>query len=513
MESILFVHGYSAESKKTDFDSVKRIYGDQSAQPNLNLPDALRAALGGQNATVLEMDLSRYVSLDDGINLDDISRAFDRALRKDFAKLLDDGCNVIVHSTGALVIRNWLRLFSPKPSPIRRLIYLAGANFGSGWAHIGKGQLAQWARYVFEGGAEAGVRVLEALELGSNETIDLHLSFLKEGCTFSEGFQVREAVIIGSQAEVHWFEVPVRYAKEDGSDGVVRVSACNVNFNYLRLAPNAQAQKLSPITAKNYLADFRERREDLTGYYEVAEASRPGDTNRPEVPFAIPYQASHSGARQGVVSGAAPRVQVLRLLKAALTTAPTDWPSLVPAFQEETKGTLERVLKFEAPQWWNQWIHDTRKQYDAHALVIFRLRDQDDRPIDHYDIFFNSIASKRDQSLPFNALIEDKHVNSNHGNIFTLYLRTSQFKQKPDANDTTDPLNKQWVLAVPKVNGCTLEVSAVEPETGLINYLPMRFEFSAEDLNGWLVGHQTTVIDIQLLRLPQPGVFMILRDK
>jgi hypothetical protein len=59
MESILFIHGYSAESKKTDFDSVKSIYGDQTAKPNLNLPDALRAALGGEDATVLEM-ISSY---------------------------------------------------------------------------------------------------------------------------------------------------------------------------------------------------------------------------------------------------------------------------------------------------------------------------------------------------------------------------------------------------------------------------------------------------------------------
>jgi len=354
MESILFVHGYSAESQKTDFDSIKRIYGDQSAQPNLNLPDALRASLGGQGPTVLEMNLSRYISLEDGISLDDIARAFDRALRKDFSHLVEEGCNVLVHSTGALVMRNWLRLFSPKPSPIRRLIYLAGANFGSGWAHIGKGQLAQWARYVFEGGAEAGVRVLDALELGSNETLDLHLSFLQEGCTFSESFQVREAVIIGSQAEVKWFEIPVRYAKEDGSDGVVRVSACNVNFNYLRLGPTDEAQKLSPTSARNYLSNFRDRKKDLNGYYEITSASRPGDASRPEVPFAIPYQASHSGAKQGVVSGAAPRAQVLRLLKAALETAPTDWQSLVSAFQEETKGTLQKVVQFEAPQWWSQ---------------------------------------------------------------------------------------------------------------------------------------------------------------
>ena len=47
------------------------------------------------------------------------------------------------NSTGALVVRNWLRRHSPRPSPIERLIYLAGANFGSGWAHVGRSPVGQ----------------------------------------------------------------------------------------------------------------------------------------------------------------------------------------------------------------------------------------------------------------------------------------------------------------------------------------------------------------------------------
>src|SRR5450432_2987389 len=465
MEPILFIHGYSAESSDDQFDSVKAIYGDQKANPNLNLPDALRAALGVGGPAVFEIDLSRYVSLDNGINLDDIARALELALRADFAHLLagDGGFNAIVHSTGALAVRNWLRLFSAKPSPIKRLIYLAGANFGSGWAHIGKGQLAQWGRYVFEHGADAGIKVLDALELGSNETIDLHLSFLREGFSMARSYEVCEAVVIGSQAQVGWFEVPIRYAKEDGSDGVIRVSASNVNFQYLHLAPHDRALSLGPDKVDDYLNDFRARKPDITQYYEIVESSRPGDANRPEIPFAIPYQASHSGKETGVVSGAAPRAQVLRLLQAALNTAPANWQDLVPQFADETKGSLSRVLNFEAPKWWQKWIHDTRKQYDAHAQIVIRLRDQDGRPVEHLDIFFNSVATKRDDSMPFNDLIEDKHLNTNHPNIFVLYLRTSTYQDKAQPGEETDPLNAHWVQRVPKVDGCTLEVSAVEP--------------------------------------------------
>ncbi len=156
MEPILLIHGYSAESPDINLPSITAEYG--------SLPARLKAKYGTPN--VIEIDLSRYISLDDGVTIDDISRALNNALIRDFSYLLNRRFNVIIHSTGALVIRNWMRLFSPKPSPILNIVYLAGANFGSGWAHLGQGQLAKWGRYVFEHGAERGLKVLDALEWG-----------------------------------------------------------------------------------------------------------------------------------------------------------------------------------------------------------------------------------------------------------------------------------------------------------------------------------------------------------
>ena len=127
MEPIVLIHGYSAESKGMDAAAIATIYG--------SLPQSLKR-IYGQNA-VVEINLSRYISLEDGFTVDDISLALDRALKTDFARLLKGRFHVIIHSTGALVIRNWIRKFSPKPSPIKNLIYLAGANFGSGWAGSG----------------------------------------------------------------------------------------------------------------------------------------------------------------------------------------------------------------------------------------------------------------------------------------------------------------------------------------------------------------------------------------
>ena len=61
------------------------------------------------------------------------------------------------------------------------------------------------------------------------------------------------------------------------------------------------------------------------------------------------------------------------------------------------------------------------------------------------------------------------------------------------------------------MNGCHLEVTATEPDTDEVIYLPMRFEFDAKTLAQYLRPHETTVIDIELLRLPSDKVFSLTR--
>ena len=155
----------------------------------------------------------------------DIARGLDRVLNDQYPNLLQLGFHVLIHSTGALVIRAWITLFGPKPSPVCNLIYLAGANFGSGWAGIGQGQIARWGRYVFEHGAQRGVKVLQALELGSGPTIDMHIRLIQTGTRMLEDYQIQEFIIIGTQADPEWFEFPVRYGHEDGSDGTVPIAS------------------------------------------------------------------------------------------------------------------------------------------------------------------------------------------------------------------------------------------------------------------------------------------------
>jgi hypothetical protein len=485
MKPIVLIHGYSAESAKSTKKAITGIYGD--------LPRSLRKAYGSAN--VVEIDLSRYVSLEDGLTIDDVSRALNRTLHDDYAHLLDKGFHALVHSTGALVIRNWLRTFSPKPSPLSSLVYMAGANFGSGWAHIGQGQFAKWGRLIFQG-SERGVRILHGLELGADWTIDLHRHFLETRNDLVKRYGVYEHVIMGSQAEEGWFKVPIRYAKEDGSDGVVRVAASNVNFNYLRLEATEEAKALAwkevQLQTKRD-RDLSRRRDDTL--YRATSVSRPGLRGRPMVPFAIPCECAHSGDSMGVVTGKKPRAQVMRLLDLALKTTASNWQTRVAEFDAETEKTYQEVLETQAPTL--TWISEPRAQYDRHAQIVIRMRDQDGRPVLHYDVFFDSVQGAAGESLPIGKLIEHKHINSLTPNIIAFYLRTDEFDSDEDA----------WVPRIPKVDGCYLDISATEPETVDINYLPLRVEFTKTELEKFIRPHMTTIIDVVLQRVPSPSVY------
>jgi pimeloyl-ACP methyl ester carboxylesterase len=493
MKPIVLIHGYSAESQQTDHNSITAIYG--------NLPQDLR-----QSYQVVDIDLSRYVSLNDSVSINDIARGLNRVLVEQHPELLQSGFHVIIHSTGALVIRAWIMLFSPKPSPVCNLIYLAGANFGSGWASIGQGQIARWGRYVFEHGAQRGVKVLQALELGSGPTIDMHLHFIQPGTRMLEDYQVQEFVVVGTQADPAWFEFPVRYGHEDGSDGTVRVSGSNLNFNYLKIGPKADAVRLKWVDVESAVASAN-RKSPFPAYYELKHYSLPF-ADRKEIPFVIPYQCAHTGDKMGIVSGTLTREQVQRLIRAALEVperSVEEWSAMVDVFHKETTNTYNNARTLQRPGMFT-FLADPRNQYDGHAQVIVRLHDQDGTPIPvaNSDIFF--VSDQHDpRAIPIQSLIEDTSVSGVSPNDITFYLRLNRFDK--GAND--------WVYQLGKVANFAFEITAIEPATPnqnpMVVYLPLIMPLDKDRLMRFIQPNRTTIVDVELLRLPSPDIYEVIR--
>lgn len=494
MKPIVLIHGYSAESPTPDPASIEKIYG--------SLPQRLR-----DSYDVVEVDLSRYVSLNDSVSIADIARGLNRALLEQHPGLLESGFHVVIHSTGALVVRTWIRLFSPKPSPIRNLIYLAGANLGSGWASIGQGQVARWGRFVFERGAQRGVKVLQSLELGSSPTIDLHLDLTRGDSRMVEDYQVQEFVIIGTQADASWFEFPVRYAHEDGSDGVVRVAAANLNFNYFEIGPKKDVELL-PWPAIHTAIQAASVKGDFPEYYEVKATSAAGK-DRPLVPCGIPYRCAHTGDKMGIVSGSITQEQVERMLKLALETAertPAAWQRAVAAYDRETAQTFDNARNMQKPGLFN-FLADPRNQYDPHAQVAIRLHDQDGLPIPiaSSDIFFVSNQQEKG-TTPIQTLIQDTSVSGGSRNVILFYLRVKKFDRK----------EQDWIDQLADVFDFALEITAIEPaapqQDPLVAYLPLRIPLNRRQLTSLIQPHRTTIIDVTLLRLSAPQIYQLIKS-
>jgi pimeloyl-ACP methyl ester carboxylesterase len=177
-----------------------------------------------------DIPVCSYQTLTNEISVKDIAEGFDRALRERAGLSASEPFDAIVHSTGMLVIRDWLTTYDERRERLRHLVALAPATFGSPIAHKGR----SWLGALFKGRhelgpdfLEAGDGVLDALELGSRFTWDLaHLDLLGDRATYGPTRSTPFAfVLIGTQG----YTGLKKLIGEPGSDGVVRWAGCSLN--------------------------------------------------------------------------------------------------------------------------------------------------------------------------------------------------------------------------------------------------------------------------------------------
>jgi len=135
-----------------------------------------------------EIHVTDYITLSNEITIKDIAEGFDRAIRLQPGLRNGEPFDVIVHSTGMLVLRSWLLTYEARRDRLKHLIGLAPATFGSPLAHQGRSMLGAIFKGTKEIGPdflEQGDRVLSALELGSAFTWHLaHQDFLGDSAVY-----------------------------------------------------------------------------------------------------------------------------------------------------------------------------------------------------------------------------------------------------------------------------------------------------------------------------------------
>jgi pimeloyl-ACP methyl ester carboxylesterase len=177
--------------------------------------------------------LGDYVSMDDDVRIPDVAERLEAELRSRVeAGELTAPFDMIVHSTGGLVAREWIATYNDDAwRPVRRLVMLAPANFGSVLAAKGKSLLGRivkgWNNWF-----HTGKEMLNSLEIASPYQWDLaHRDIFvprdaAEAPAFYGADQVLPFVIVGSHP---YAGVLQEITNEDGSDGTVRVAAANLD--------------------------------------------------------------------------------------------------------------------------------------------------------------------------------------------------------------------------------------------------------------------------------------------
>lgn len=216
MEEItLIIHGWSDSSDS--FAPMKRFLTNNGV---------------GNVNTVYYAD---YESREDNITFEDVvDGLYDSFKEKGFIDKEGNPLkwiNVIVHSTGGLVIRHFIaRYYSHRIDrcPIKKIVMLAPANFGSPLAHYGKSLLgiAFKGRRKLGNMFEVGRKLLNGLELASPYQWELsHKDIFTQNPIYTPD-RIQTFIFVGARGYEGYIR---KLANKKGTDGTVVVAGTNIN--------------------------------------------------------------------------------------------------------------------------------------------------------------------------------------------------------------------------------------------------------------------------------------------
>lgn len=211
---VLIVHGWSDTSK--------------SFSP-------LVAFLKNAGFNAVGLWLGDYISLDDDVKIEDVAKRMEALVQEKLSQgEIKAPFDMVVHSTGGLVARQWLSTYyldDLSKCPMKRLVMLAPANFGSKLASMGQSMLGRVLK-GWDNWFHTGKEMLSSLELAS----PFQWNLVQRDLLVADGASDNRAVygengvwpfvLVGT----HPYPSALRQiVNENGADGTVRAAAANLN--------------------------------------------------------------------------------------------------------------------------------------------------------------------------------------------------------------------------------------------------------------------------------------------
>ncbi|MBG6597700.1 alpha/beta hydrolase [Pseudomonas aeruginosa] len=436
--SIVIVHGWSDDSK-----SFRR------------LAEQMEAWFGSAPTQIC---LADWISLQDDVTYADLAAALDRAWTAQGLSRAPRTGDVVVHSTGALVLRDWLtRHFDPASAPVKRFLMLAPANFGSPLAHKGRSFIGRvlkgWNRFV----GQTGTQVLKGLELGSPYSWQLAERDLFGAAAWYGAGRLLATVLVGNVG----YSGVEAIANEAGGDGTVRIATANLNACRLSLE------------------------------LDVRQRARPGwrlEESRGEIAFAIVDGENHASV---ALKDRGPKnPHTLELIRAALEVEDADYRSSGASFPWQRRiDQLDPGIERRSPRYLN--------------LVSHVCDDLDQEVRDYFIQFFRKLNSdRRFEQRFYEQVIADVHPYEDNPAYRSLYLSIESLDDLL-AGFAVDTLSRS-VSAQPPFDPPRQPVgyTAVGPGDSEGLAIPLA------QVPRFLAAHRTLLLRIRLTRLVDSGVFV-----
>ena len=413
---------------------------------------------------VRHVRLGDYISLDDDITFDDLADALEKAWRDDELPTRHRSVDVLVHSTGALVVRHWMtRYYKPTANPVRRFVMLAPANYGSPLAHKGRSFIGRVAKgFKLSKPFQTGTHILEGLELASPFSWDLAQRdvFAREGWYGPGG--VLATVLVGTSG----YSGISAAANEPGTDGTVRVATANLNAAFVSFDFSTDPQK--PTLA------FR----NPTG---ISAFARIGGENHSTI----------------ALKDRGPKSQdTLPIIKQALAVTDATFERFVQELEQHTELTRR--------------AEEGDKYRHGYQNTVVRVSDNHGASVRDY--FLELFGKKPDDARPEDAKPDDALTGQIQENVITTVHANDQ-------NPSYRSLHLDWSelqrIVVDNNRALYISLTAMPDinRTGSVGYSTVGYDdigsikLTAAKLKEFIRPDRTMLVDVVIRRVQEDGVF------
>ena len=457
---------------------------------------SLRKFLLDHGYQATQIWLGDYVSMDDDVRVEDVGRRMEYVVRKAIADgRLSEPFDLIVHSTGGLVAREWISRYYPLGTgcPVKRLLMLAPANFGSALASLGKSMIGRVAK-GWNNWFQTGAEMLRGLELASPYQWDLTCRDVLDPAGTGDGpygaGKIWPFVLVGTRG----YDSGLRkIINEYGADGTVRCAAANLNAVGLTVdfASDPAAPSVRP---------WHRRSGDL------------------QFPFAILPDRDHTSIHEPAeASGASEEMSNFlgNMILAALNCQTiAQYRALAAQWDQRNERIYQLTENSQALDEAFPKNPPARECFHQYIQVITYVHDDQGQPVNDYFLEFFSPERAADKSTVYfhSEVLEDVHVNSQLGAYRCLFVdRTDLMLGFYPAIRATDKREVAVSLSAAELgpNVRYFDSTKVGAKGHLI--IHREDDETREDLPARLYRNRTHLIEIVIPRQPTENVFKLSR--